>query len=177
MISIPTNKKVSMKNNLTIRAAKESDLAKVCEIFKEVLLNSTATFEETPYDLNAWKEIFQNKQSAGFPFLVATMQDQVIGYATYGNFRKASGYRISVEHSLHVDKNFRGQGIGSILLESIITEARKQKFSSMIAAVDSENTTSIMLHQKFGFFIAGKLPNVAEKFSRRLSLTLLQKEL
>lgn len=43
----------------------------------------------------------------------------------------------------------------------------------MIAAVDADNLSSIKLHEKFRFKIVGNLENVAQKFSRDLSLVLM----
>lgn len=44
----------------------------------------------------------------------------------------------------------------------------------MIAAVDVENFSIIKLHEKLGFKIVGKIEGVARKFSKDLSLVLLQ---
>ena len=44
----------------------------------------------------------------------------------------------------------------------------------MIAAIESGNTGSIALHEKFGFVEVGRLPQVGAKFGRWLDLTLLQ---
>ena len=159
---------------IEIRDAKVEDLTFVHQIFNDILLNTTATFEEVPYTLEAWVEVFNQRQSVGFPFLVARAGDKVVGYGTYGAFRKASGYKITVEHSLHVDKNYRGQGIGKKILQELIIRAKIGGIENLVAAVDAENVTSVRLHQKFGFVIAGEMKNVARKFSRDLTLVLLQ---
>ena len=116
----------------------------------------------------AFKEIFD------IPFIVAEYNGSVIGYGTFGPFRKASGYKITVEHSLHVDKQYRGQGIGKDILAELIKRASTIGIENMIAAVDGDNLASIKLHEKFGFKIVGSLENVARKFSRDLTLVLLQ---
>lgn len=111
------------------------------------------------------------------PFFVVENRGLVIGFGTYGPFRKASGYRVTVEHSLHVDEKYRGLGVGSILLKHLIEYAQSHGLWAMVAGIESENLTSIALHQKFGFKESGQLTNVAEKFSRPLSLTFMKLDL
>ena len=50
--------------NFKIRDAQKSDMNSVHEIFNEVLSNTTATFEEVPYSLQAWIEILHSKKSS-----------------------------------------------------------------------------------------------------------------
>jgi L-amino acid N-acyltransferase YncA len=160
--------------NFKIRDAVRSDIESVHRIFNEILATSTATFEEEPIKIKTWFEVFDTKQLNDIPFLVVETEGVVIGYGTYGAFRKASGYKITVEHSLYLDERFRGQGIGKTILSELIRRASNQGIHNMIAAVDAENLFSIKMHEKFGFKVVGKLENVARKFSRDLSLVLMQ---
>lgn len=159
---------------ITLRDAAQVDLKAIQQIFNEVLMHTTATFEETPYTLNAWNEIFVMKQEQNLPFIVIEHKDEVIGYGTYGPFRKASGYKITMEHSLHVDKRFRSRGIGNAILAELIHRASLSGVENLVAAVDADNLPSIQIHKKFGFVETGRMPNVARKFSRNLTLSLLQ---
>ena len=162
---------------IEIRDAAIEDLTFVHQIFNEILINTTATFEEEPYTFESWVEVYKSRQAMGFPFLIATIGDKVVGYGSYGAFRKASGYKITAEHSLHVDKNFRGQGIGKKILQELIYRAEASGIENLVAAVDADNFSSVQLHQKFGFQIAGEMKNIARKFSRDLTLVLLQLKL
>ena len=136
--------------------------------------NTTATFEETPRPLSEFAAAYHDKKAQGIPWIVADLNGQVVGYGTYGIFRKASGYKSTVEHSLHVDANFRGQGIGSEILKELIVLARQNSVHAMVAGIDSANPQSILLHEKFGFKKVGEMPQIARKFSRWLDLTLMQ---
>jgi L-amino acid N-acyltransferase len=162
------------KLNFKIRDAHRNDMNSVREIFNEVLINTTATFEEEPSSLKTWIEIFDLKLSQKMPFIVAEHNSVVIGYGTYGPFRKASGYKITVEHSLHIDRQYRGQGIGKAILNALIQKASESSIENMIAAVDADNLSSIKLHENLGFKIVGKIESVARKFSKDLTLVLLQ---
>jgi phosphinothricin acetyltransferase len=44
----------------------------------------------------------------------------------------------------------------------------------MVAAIDSENTSSIRLHEKLGFVQTAYMPQVGQKFGQWRDLVLLQ---
>jgi phosphinothricin acetyltransferase len=164
----------SVMNNLNIRPTTEKDLEAILKIYNEVVLTSTATFEEVPRLLSELVSDFENKKKLGFPWIVAEVESQVVGYGTYGKFRNASGYNPTVEHSLHIHSDFRNRGIGSKILKQLIVLAQEQGRHAMIAGIDASNTGSIRLHERFGFKEVSRLPQVAKKFSRWLDLIFMQ---
>lgn len=156
------------------RMAELTDIPSLVNIYNEVVENTTATFEEFPRLVEETEATYRKKQMAGIPWLVAEVGREVVGYGTYGPFRAASGYKTTVEHSLHIKPEHRGRGIGAEILRRLISLARGQGFHVMIGAVDSDNLRSVALHENFGFKKVGELPQVARKFSRWLDLTLMQ---
>ena len=53
---------------------------------------------------------------AGYPYLVAEHDGVVLGYAYAGSYRPRIGYRYTVEDSIYLAPEARGQGIGGALL-------------------------------------------------------------
>lgn len=100
--------------------------------------------------------------------------DDVLGYATFGDWRAWDGYRHTVEHSVYVRGDQRGEGLGKTLVVAIIEEARRLGKHVMVAGIESENVGSIRLHEKLGFVHVGQMPQVGAKFGRWLDLTFLQ---
>ena len=47
----------------------------------------------------------------------------------------------------------------------------------MVAGIDSENVGSIRFHERLGFFEVARMPEIGEKFGRRLDLVLMQRML
>ncbi len=165
-----------MKSPPKIRHALESDLPAILGIYNDAVENTTAIWNETPADLANRKAWFADRTGKGFPVLVAE-RDGVIGYGSFGDFRPFEGYRVTVEHSVYVAKEARGQGTGETLLEALIDEAQKMNKHNMIGGIDASNAASIALHVKFGFEEVGRMPGVGEKFGRPLDLVLMQKVL
>lgn len=157
-----------------VRPADEADMPSIVEIYNDVVRTTTATFEETPRELIEFTTALERKKISGHPWLVAELDGQIVGYATCGAFRPASGYQPTVEHSVHVHAGFRGRGLGSLLLDRLIAEVRAKGWCSMIAGIDASNEGSLRLHERRGFRQVAKIPRVARKFSRWLDLVFMQ---
>ena len=159
---------------ITLENATENDLQSILDIVNHAILNTTSNYNYEVQTLAQQKEWFLQKQQKSFPVIVAFCDDVIVGFGTYGTFREKIGYQSTVEHSVYVKDNFIGKGIGKILMQHLIHTAKSQNLHVMIGCIDAENKDSIAFHQKFGFEIAGTLPQVAFKFNRWLDLVIVQ---
>ena len=100
--------------------------------------------------------------------------DEVTGYASFGDWRPFEGFRYSVEHSVYVRNDQRGKGLGPGLMAALIERARTCGKHVMVAAIESGNLASIRLHERLGFITTGQMPLVGIKFGRWLDLTFMQ---
>lgn len=161
-----------------IRAATGADLEAVAGIYGHYVTGSTATFELTPPDAAAWADKLTSQQEAGWPFLVAEQDGQVLGYAYVGPWRPRPAYAATVEDTIYLHPAATGRGIGSRLLPELLDQAQQAGAREVIAVVaDAESTASLALHRRAGFTEAGRLERVGRKFDRWLGTTLLQKSL
>lgn len=165
-----------MKATIEVRPATEADLRAIFMIYADAVQNTTAIWNETVGSLEDRKAWFLERTGKGFPVLVAEA-DGVLGYGTFGDFRPHEGYRVTVEHSIYVDKGSRGNGAGGMLMETLIAEAKRMGKRNMVGAIDAENVPSIKLHEKYGFSETGRMPGIGEKFGKPLDLVLMQKVL
>jgi L-amino acid N-acyltransferase YncA len=160
---------------MLIRDAEDADLPAILAIFNEAVLNTTAIWLDSPVDLANRQAWLATRREQGYPVLVAVAADeQVLGYAAYGDWRPFEGFRHTVENSLYVAAEQRGQGIGGLLLGVLIERAQAAGKHLMVAAIESQNSASIALHQRFGFIISGQMAQVGCKFGRWLDLTFMQ---
>jgi L-amino acid N-acyltransferase YncA len=159
---------------IAIRNAAENDLPQILDIYNDAILNTTAVFQYDVHTLEMRKEWFAQKQKDGFPVFVAEENNAVVGFSTFGPFRAWQGYKHSVEHSIYVEKNERGKGIGKMLLQPLIDEARKMNMHTIIAGIDGDNKISIAFHKQFGFEEVGYIKEVGWKFDTWLDLVFMQ---
>lgn len=162
---------------MPIEDAHEDDLPGILEILNQVIATSTAVFSEAPVTLEQQREWLQRRREAGFPVLVVREGNAVVAYASYGDFRSHSGYRTTVEHTVHVAPEFRRRGIGRALVERLLELAREDGRHVMVAGVDAANTPSIALHEQLGFAEVARMAEVARKWDRWVELVLLARRL
>lgn len=160
---------------MQIQDAIEADLGGIVAIYNQVIATSTAIFSYESVTLAERRDWWHARTAQGYPVLVAADSSAVLGFATFGDFRAWPGYRFTVEHSLHVRADSRGQGVGTQLLKALLPRAAACNKHMMIAGVDAANAAAIRFHERLGFTQAGHLREVGYKFDRWLDLVFLQR--
>jgi L-amino acid N-acyltransferase len=147
----------------------------ILAIFNEAIANSTALYDyqlRTDADMQAW---FDGKERRNYPVIcVEDDSGELMGFASYGQFRERPAYKYTVEHSVYVDARFRGLGVGRMLLEAVIAAAERQDYHVMVGGIDASNTVSIRLHESLGFTACGIVRQAGFKFGRWLDLAFYQ---
>ncbi len=158
-----------------ICASRERHAPAILAIMNEAIVSSTALYEYRPLPPESMEPWFRAKEQAGFPVLaMETDAAEVVGFATYGAFRTRPAYKYSVEHSVYVRADQRGQGIGGALMRELIRIATARDVHVMVGGIDAENAGSIAFHRRLGFVHAGTDKQVGYKFGRWLDLAFYQ---
>jgi phosphinothricin acetyltransferase len=105
---------------------------------------------------------------------VATIEERVVGFGYYSEFRFREAYKYTVEHSVYVLPNEHGKGIGKKIIDNLIELAKKQKLHTMIGVIDAENESSIAFHTQIGFNTVGIIKESGYKFERWLHSVIMQ---
>lgn len=84
-------------------------------------------------------------------FYVATENDNVIGYIGMSVVLD-EGYIFNVA----VDENYRCSGVGSALIDSLVTYGKKNNFCFITLEVRQSNQKARSLYSKFGFIKVGE---------------------
>ncbi|MEN0052756.1 MAG: N-acetyltransferase family protein [Mucilaginibacter sp.] len=163
-----------MASVVNIRNAQEDDLLSILHIYNDAILNTTSVYSEEPHTIEMRQAWYQERLNNGFPVLVAEAAGKVVGFCSYGHFRAWPCYRFTIEHSVYVDPEFRGQGISKLLLRPLIHMAQQNNIHAMIAGIDSENQVSYHLHQSLGFRQVAHFKEVGFKFNRWLDLLFME---
>ena len=161
-------------NQPIIRQATEEDVPVILELVNHEILHTTANYSYEPNTLEVQMGWFRNLKRGGFPILVATIEGQVVGYGTYSAFAKRAGYRFTVEHSVYINNDFHGRGIGRQLIEELIRIAKAENRHAIIARIDTQNEGSIHFHEKMGFTKVGRLKEVGFKFGKWLDVIYME---
>jgi phosphinothricin acetyltransferase len=163
---------------MDIRHATEADIADIQSIYAYHVLNGTGTFEEEPPSVEEMLTRFKKVITQKCVWLVACDATGVLGYGYYAPFRDRSAYRYTVEDSIYVREDVRGQGVGKALVTKLIELATAQGMRQMIAVIgDSENVGSIGVHASLGFHMIGTMKSAGVKFGRWIDVVSMQRPL
>ncbi len=165
-----------MSSKTTIRNSLDADIDCITTIYAQEVLSGLASFEVEPPDPATMANRRRSILKAGFPYLVATIDDQVVGYAYVGPYRTRPAYKHTLENSVYVASSARGNGVGKKLLAALIDTCKDDPWHSIIAVIgDSDNEGSIALHQSLGFAMVGTLKEAGYKHGTWVDSVLMQK--
>ncbi|AJE48080.1 GNAT family N-acetyltransferase [Celeribacter indicus] len=159
-----------------LRVATAGDAPALRAIMAPVIAETTASFSSEERSEADWIAMISDRLARGRAFYVAELAGEVVGYATYDQFRPGNnGYRFTMEHTVYLNDRAQGQGLGRILMLTIEEHAREAGHHSMIGAIDGDNKASIAFHRALGYRKAGTVPQAGFKFGRWLDVLFMQK--
>jgi phosphinothricin acetyltransferase len=161
-----------------VRDADEADLPAIRDLFNALIPTTTVAWRDEPASLADQAVWFGERRAVGDPVLVADDSGEVVGYACWSAFRgghRFPGYRHTVEHSVHVRQDRQGEGIGRLLLDTLVLQARSADVHVLVAGIDADNESSLAFHRSLGFAEVARMPETGRKFDRWLDLVLMQR--
>lgn len=163
---------------MRIRPAVLPDVPAITAIYRPAVLTGTASFELDAPEEQEMRRRYETVVSAGFPYLVAERDGNVVGYAYANAYRPRPAYRFTVEDSIYVAPEAQRSGAGRLLLEELIRISTATGYRQMIAIIgDSAQHASIGLHRRAGFHFAGTIHSVGYKHGRWLDGVIMQRAL
>lgn len=158
-----------------IRLAGAWDATAIAAIWNPVIRSSTITFNAVEKDPDDLVRFMTARADAGHATFVAETGGEVVGFATYGQFRQGIGYARTMEHTVMLAEGARGLGHGRGLMDAVEAHARDGGAHSMIAGVSATNDDGIAFHAALGYAEIARVPEVGWKNAHWLDLVLMQK--
>ena len=124
----------------TLRAATLDDLESIAEIERSAFTDpwSRASFRSMLDQAPVW-------------FVVAESGERVVGYVVAW-FIGGDGEIGNVA----VDEAYRGQGIGGMLLDAVLAEARRREVEAVYLEVRESNLAARRMYERYGFARVGR---------------------
>jgi L-amino acid N-acyltransferase YncA len=154
-----------------IRDATTDDVASICGIYNYYVLRDgdLVTFEEAEVqeaEMQRRHDTITDKLQ--FPFLVACIDEVVVGYA-YGNqFKERSAYRFSAESTVYLHPEYQRRGVGTSLMAALMPRLAAKGVKQVVAVLGTQedNPGSYRLHNLFGFKTVARYPKIGYKFGK-----------
>ncbi|HEU4552761.1 MAG TPA: GNAT family N-acetyltransferase [Chitinophaga sp.] len=137
--------------SITIRIARKDDCPRLLELIREL-----AEYEKAPQEVTVSLEHFENAGFGAHPVWKAFVaadnengQEQITGFALYYiRYSTWKGCRLYLEDII-VSERWRGRGIGKLLFDRLLEEAREKQFSGITWQVLEWNEPAINFYKKY----------------------------
>lgn len=165
-----------------IRMATPDDAPRLLEIYAPYVTDTAITFEYEVPSLEEFRARIEEKLQK-YPYYVAVKNGTILGYAYASNFHTRAAYSRDTELSIYVDRNFRHQGIGGLLLNALEEMLKRRCFINLYSVIsgseDPEDpyvtNESLIFHKKNGYIEEGCLKKSGYKFGRWYDIHYLSK--
>lgn len=152
-----------MQKKLSIRFANISDLPSIVDIYNQAIRSKSATGDMDEFSVENRIKWFNKFDTDRYPIYVAEQNNTVVGYATLSPYREGRQAMSRIaEISFFLDYSYRGLGIGSSILEYVMSDCKRLRKEILLAILLDINTESIYLLKKFKFQEWGRLPKVID---------------
>ncbi len=133
---------------ITIRKAEKSDIPAIISLVKKLAL-----FEKAPEEVTVTeRDYLENGFSSDKPLFesnLAYIDNELVGFSLwYYRFSTWKGKRLYLE-DIYIEEEYRGLGIGKILLEMAIEEGKKNLCTGMMWQVLDWNEKAIEFYKKY----------------------------
>lgn len=152
-----------MIESITTRKAIKTDCPQILELVKEL-----AIYEKAPNEVSVSLDHFVASGFSQNPVwwsIVAERNNVIIGFALYYiRFSTWKGQRMYLE-DLIVTNQYRGKGIGTLLMDALIAEAKEKKFEAIVWQILDWNEPAINFYKKYNTTFDGEWLNATLKIS------------
>lgn len=129
----------------------------VNRIYAAGIATGHATFEAAP---PSWEE-FDAGRLDEHRFVALDAAGPVVGWVAATAVSDRCTYAGVVEHSVYVDPDLRGRGVGGLLLDRLVRSTEEAGVWTIQAGLFPENEASLRLHASRGFRVVGTRQSVA----------------
>jgi phosphinothricin acetyltransferase len=133
-------------SKINIDIMRDEDWSRIRTIYEEGIATKNATFETEVPEWDEW-----DKEHLKTCRIVARNGQNVSGWAALSPVSSRCIYSGVAEVSVYVSSQYRGNGIGKLLLRKLIENSENSDIWTLQAGIFPENQSSIELHKKLGF--------------------------
>lgn len=170
-----------MADEIVFRVATLNDAKALLDIYAYYVKNTSITFE---YDVPSLEEFSHRIQTTlkKYPYIVASKNGEILGYAYTGAFVGRAAYDWSVETTIYLKNGCQKMGLGKHLYQKLEVISKAQNILNLNAcigypSVEDEFLTknSVQFHEHLGFRFVGEFHQCGYKFNRWYNMVWMEK--
>ncbi|KRE48544.1 GNAT family N-acetyltransferase [Paenibacillus sp. Soil522] len=141
--------------------AQLNDLERIVDIYNSTIASRMVTADLEPATVDSKKAWFDEHSADFRPLWILRIEGEIAAWFSFQSFYGRPAYNTTAEISIYIAEQYRGLGIGSVLIQKAIEECPRLGLSTLLGFVFGHNEPSLALLRKFGFEVWGHLPKVA----------------
>jgi L-amino acid N-acyltransferase YncA len=145
---------MSAMQEIRLRDATQGDVARICVIHNQGIEDRVATLDVDPHTVDEQQEWF-GRHGPRHPVIVAEVTGAIIGWASLNQFSARPAYRFVADLSVYIERQWRGKGVGTLLLREIEARAHTVGYHKIVLAAFPFNQAGMRLYERFGFRTVG----------------------
>ncbi|MEH7418156.1 arsinothricin resistance N-acetyltransferase ArsN1 family A [Neobacillus drentensis] len=163
-----------MRAGFETRVASIDDLEAILNIYNEGIKDRIATLEEDQKDIGYMTEWFKNHNKR-FAVMVIEDEDEIVGWASLNPYSNRCAYAGVADLSIYIRRDYRGKGVGSILLREIERVAIKNDFYKIVLFTFPFNKLGQGLYRKNGYREVGVFHKQGKLDGRFVDVMIMEK--
>ncbi len=160
---------------LRVRPATAADAEAICQIYNEGIEDRVATLESelrTPEERRQWLAARGQRH----PVIVAKTADgTVVGWGSLNAFNARQAYRFVADFSIYVERDWRGKGVGSVMLKRLIELGCEHGYHKLVLSAFPTNDGGMALYTKLGFRTVGVYKEQGQLDGRWVDTIIMEK--
>ena len=168
-------------NDLHIRTVTIDDAPALLAIYAYYVENTGVTFEYEPPTLEEFRGRIESTLPK-YPYLCVERDGEILGFSFAHAFRERPAYDYSVETTIYIRHDVRGEGVGRMIYSALEGYLKAMGITNLYACVgyaDVEDeyltNASPRFHERMGYRTVGKFYNCGYKFGRWYSMIWMEK--
>ncbi len=149
-----------------IRPADVTDAAAIAAIYNHHVVHTAISFEEQAVPVDEMASRISTVLQQGLPYLVAVLDDGVVGYCYATPWKARAAYRYSVEVTVYLKPSAQGRGLGYALYQQLFAALKAAGYHAALGGIVQPNAGSVALHEKCGMTQVALLPDIGFKFGQ-----------
>jgi len=157
------------------RLATIEDITKIKEIYNQGIEDRIATLETTLRTEEVMKEWFLGRSERHKVIVIENEDNIVVGWASINVFNSRCCYSGVGDLSIYIDREYRGKGLGKILIGFLIEIAKEKEFTKLVLGTFEHNEFGKKLYISCGFREVGTYINQGILDGKFINVTIMER--
>lgn len=161
---------------ITFEALAEEYRMAVIDMYNYYVDRTTYAYPQSHVGYDIYDQLLDNaRHMCGY--VIRDETHEIIGFCQLKPFKPVQTFNETVEITYFLKPTHTGKGIGHLVLEKLMEDAKRLGKKHILASISGENEISLKFHAKHGFQECGRFKRIGYKLGREFDIVYMQKDI